>query len=221
MQSCCRYRRHRSATALSCLYLMAILHGAQSIITNPHAIKPATLTTMRRGHADDAPVDYHSFNVSASYGIGSAGGASGDVRSSSTRTAAPSLSVITDSDLQCLSELPVEKLLRIRKTLRYVSHMLDTGVEPPLTQAVVEQHQLDQQHSYATTEPPPPPPPTPPPTPLPSLQPLTAEEIIGPRRRSDGTNGGRYVGTDGYAFEGVHRTDGGAQSAALIMDHIK
>lgn len=150
-----------------------VLAGIIALITTATHSSPA---------ADSAAT--HAFNVTASYATGPP--------SAGTPT------VITDSDLQCLSELPVEKLLRIRKTLRYVSHMLDAGGAksgPAL-----------QQHSYPAE---------------------TVHAMVGQRRNGPAAvpepvaaTRGRYVGADGYTFEGAHRADG-AQAAALMMDQIK
>lgn len=131
--------------------------------------------------ADDG--DTHAFNVTASY-----------------VTAPPSAAtptVITDSDLQCLSELPVDKLLRIRKTLRYVSHMLDADGDATAPPA--------RRHSY----------------PVDTLHAMVGQRRNGPATQAEHAGArSRYVGSDGYAFEGVHRADG-AQAAALMMDQIK
>lgn len=137
----------------------------------------------------DAGDDYQDFNVTASYATAAAG--TQNNLTPSYRSGYDSGTPITDSDLQCLSELPVDKLLRIRKTLRYVSHMLD-GVEQ-------QQQQQPKRQSWAATA---------------NWQTNRTADESGENRRM---NGG-YANDKGSQ---THRAVDGAHASALMMDQFK
>lgn len=59
-------------------------------------------------------------------------------------TSIMTMSTITENDLQCLSELPVEQLLKIRKSLQEVSYM----IEPPNDSSEFSERIGDQSDIY-------------------------------------------------------------------------
>lgn len=109
----------------------------QSINTNNAQRRVAATSTI-----STFDENVQAFNVSASYmttsvhgdndanvvdGFEASGGPTMPTTTTTTtlnNTSSSLVAPITDSDLQFLRELPVDKLLRIRKTVRFVSHMM-------------------------------------------------------------------------------------------------
>lgn len=81
---------------------------------------------------------------------------------------------IAASDLQCLQELPVEELLKIRKSLRIVSHMMT----PAAAAADRRRYEYDEDRDGSFYD--------------------------DPLSRVYETENGGYVGSDGYSFDFNH-----------------